>query len=32
MTDSWEGLFDRANDHDVTLDTLQDALAERRDG
>jgi|AntDeeMetageno50_2_1112565.scaffolds.fasta_scaffold02699_3 hypothetical protein len=32
MTDSWRELFDRADDHDVAIDALQDALAERRDG
>jgi len=27
MTDSWRELFDRADDHDVAIDALQDALA-----
>lgn len=32
MTDSWEELFDQADDHDVTTDAIRAALAERRDG
>lgn len=30
MTDSWEKLFERASEHDVTIDTIQSALAEQR--
>jgi hypothetical protein len=30
--DSWERLFERAAEYDVTLDDVRDALAERRDG
>lgn len=32
MTDSWETLFERAEEYDVTLDEIQQALAEHRDG
>ena len=32
MTDSWEALFDRADDHDAALDAIREALAEHRDG
>lgn len=30
MADSWENLFERAGEHDVALDAIQNALAERR--
>ena len=30
MTDSWRKLFDRADDHGVTLDAIRDTVAERR--
>ena len=30
MSDSWERLFEHAGEHDVALDDIRDALAERR--
>jgi hypothetical protein len=30
MPDSWKRLFERAGEHGVTLDAIQDALAEQR--
>lgn len=32
MTETWNGLFERAEEHETSLESIRSALAERRDG
>lgn len=32
MADSWEGLFERATEYEITLDDITHILEEHRDG